>query len=197
MVNLAKIRKKAKKGVGAGAPARPAGEAPAATTPEMKLANFIASAGRQRFVPQAAPAAAEDEVELLTFLLGTERYAIEIDRIAQIIATRPATSVPNAPPGVIGIVSLRGSIVTLMDIRPRLRQPRGDMNGDPRIIVIQEAGGLAGFEVDRVLRPAKVSRAAIEPQPVVDPTEESGAIRGVIRGGDALTIVLDLGKLLQ
>ncbi len=195
MVDLAKIRKKAKKGVGAGAPARPAAEA-AAVTPAAKLEKFLAAAGGRRFVPQAPPAAPADEVELLAFLLGKERYAIEIDRVAQIIATRPVTAVPNAAPGVVGIVSLRGSIVTLIDIRSRLRQPPRSANGDARVIVIRDAGSLVGFEVDRVLRPAKVDRATIEPQPIVHPAEESEAIRGVIRGDDSLTIVLDLVKLL-
>ena len=85
--------------------------------------------------------------------------------------------------------------MTLLDIRTRLKQPPA--NGkDPRVIVIRDGASLAGFEVDRVLRPAKIERAAIEPQPVVAAAEESEFIRGVVRNEDALTIVLDLAKLL-
>src|SRR5438477_391882 len=94
-----------------------------------------------------------------------------------------------------GIFSLRGAIVTLLDIRSQLKQP--PPKGDQRIIVVHDGAGLAGFEVDRVLRPAKIDRSAIEPQPVVTPGEESDFIRGVVRNENALTIVLDLAKLLM
>ena len=85
--------------------------------------------------------------------------------------------------------------MTLLDIRSQLKQP--PPKGDQRIIVVHDGAGLAGFEVDRVLRPAKIDRSAIEPQPVVAPGEESDFIRGVVRNENALTIVLDLAKLLM
>ena len=135
-----------------------------------------------------------DEVELLTFILGAERYAIDLENVAEISEARPATRVPNAASNTVGIFSLRGAIVTLLDIRSQLKQP--PPKGDQRIIVVHDGGGLVGFEVDRVLRPAKIDRAAIEPQPVVAPGEESDFIRGVVRNENALTIVLDLAKLL-
>jgi len=198
MVDLAKIRRKAKKRGAPPAPPPVAAEGTGAPqSPEAKLQKFLAEAGTRRFIPRTAVESAAGEVELLTFLLGRERYAIEIGRVAQIVAARPVTSVPNAPRGVVGIFSLRGSIVTLIDIRSRLRQPPRSGNGDARVIVIDDDGTLIGFEVDRVLRPGRVARASIEPQPLVDPAEESEAIQGVIRSEDSLTIVLDLFKLLK
>ena len=203
MVDLAKIRKKAKKSVGAGSPAgtRPA-EGPAATpeapaaTPEKKLADFLAGAGKRRFETAPPIAASPNEIELLNFILGAERYAIDIDDIAEIINVRPATRVPNAERGIVGIISLRGSIVTLIDVRSKLKQPPRDPSKETRIIVVRDAGGLIGFEVDRVLRPSKIDQASIKPQPVVSPAEASEGIRGVVRGDGALTIVLDLSKVI-
>ncbi len=195
MVDLAKIRKKAKKGGGpAPSPAAEGG----GPTPEAKLQHFLADAGTKRpgFVTQTAVETAADQIELLTFTLGGEQYAIDIDRVAEIVTARPVTPVPNTNPLIVGIVSLRGAIVTLFDIRSKLRQPPRSAADDARIIVIHDGASLLGFEVDRVLRPMKVDRAAIEPQPVVHPLEESEAIRGVVRGPNALTIVLDLDKLL-
>jgi purine-binding chemotaxis protein CheW len=189
MVDLAKIRKKAKdkkKNV-------PAGFSP--PNPDEKLQKFLERAGSSRFAEEAVAPAAVDEVELLTFILGAERYAIDLEDVVEITDPHRATRVPNAAPNTVGIFSLRGSIVTLLDIRGRLKQPPANVN-DPRVIVIRDGASLAGFEVDRVLRPAKIERAAIEPQPVVAAAEESECIRGVVRSEDALTIVLDLAKLL-
>jgi purine-binding chemotaxis protein CheW len=199
MVDLAKIRKKAKQSVEAGAPARHEAAKAAATTlsPEQKLEAFLATVGQKRpGLVQGTVAAPQDEIELLTFTLGEERYAVEINDIAEIISAQTATRIPNADAGIVGVISVRGSIVTLVDVRTRLKQPPRDPSKDSRIIVVRHGAGLIGFEVDRVLRPQKIERAAIDPQPVVHADEESECIRGVIRGPNALTIVLDLSKLL-
>jgi len=190
MVNLAKIRKKAKE---RGQRAAGGGQA---IGPEEKLRRFLAEAGKQRFAPPAPVQTTSEEVELLTFILGSEQYAIDIENVAEIAAARPATRVPNADPGTVGIMSLRGSIVTLLDVRSRLKQPPGKTVKDRRVIVVREGGSLVGFEVDRVLRPAKIERATIEPQPVLNADQQNECIRGVIRRENALTIVLDLAKLL-
>ena len=190
MVDLAKIRKKAKEQ--RAAPPRP----PAAPTPDEKLQKFLAQAGSPRFAEEPVVPDVTDGIELLTFILGAERYAIDLEDVVEITDAHRTTRVPNSARGTVGIFSLRGSIVTLLDIRSKLKQPPG-ASKDSRIIVIRDGGSLAGFEVDRVVRPAKIERTLVEPQPVVAATEESDFIRGVVRGEDALTIVLDLGKLLN
>src|SRR5438128_3445411 len=154
MVDLAKIRKKAKKSVAAGFSPPDGDSLKAVATPEKKLADFLAEAGKRRFATAPPIAVSANEIELLNFILGGERYAIDIDDIAEIINVRPATRVPNAERGIVGIISLRGSIVTLIDVRSKLKQPPRDPSKETRIIVVRDAGGLIGFEVDRVLRPS-------------------------------------------
>jgi len=197
MVDLAKIRKKAKEKKSGAAGFSPSDGGPKAPTPDERLQKFLAVAGTQRFPEEAIVETAADEIELLTFILGAERYAIEIDDVVEISETRPATRVPNATQGTVGIFSLRGQIVTLLDIRSKLKQAPAKGIKDPRIVVVRDGSGLAGFEVDRVLRPSKIDRNAIEPQPVVAAIEESECVRGVIRGEESLTIVLDLAKLMS
>lgn len=188
MVDLAKIRKKAKEKRGAPPPS-------AGPTPGEKLQKFLAQAGTPRFAEEPVVPEAADGVELLTFILGAERYAIDLEDVVEIADPRRTTRVPNAAPGTVGIFSLRGAIVTLLDVRSKLKQPPAKVK-DPRLIVIRDGESLAAFEVDRVVRPAKIERELIEPQPVVAAAEESEFIRGVVRTEDALTIVLDLAKLL-
>src|SRR5262249_34199749 len=156
MVDLAKIRKKAKE-------KKPAGGPKSVVTPDEKLQRFLGELGKPRFPEEVAVQASVDEIELLVFLLGSERYAIDLDHVAEISDARPATRVPNAAANTVGIFSLRGSIVTLLDIRSKLNQPPAG-NGDRKIVVVHDGAGLAAFEVDRVLRPARIERAAIEPQ---------------------------------
>jgi purine-binding chemotaxis protein CheW len=222
MVDLAKIRKKAKgAGRASAAGSRESEQAPApapepaviaapepasAPTPDprpptpasAKLEQFKKIAGKRRegFIEQKAETASADQVELLSFIIAGEQYAVLIDHIVEIVTPRDATRVPNADPTIVGIISLRGTIVTIIDVRRKLGHPPSEVGNETRIIVAERGGETLGFEVDRVLRVLKVESAAIEPHPVVHSSELSEAVRGVFRYANALTILLDLDKLL-
>jgi purine-binding chemotaxis protein CheW len=226
MVDLVKIRKKAKRvlGVGSGeseqnpteAAAPPAAEiatpataepmptpaptphAPLPTPTTDKLEKFKATAGQRRegFFERELETTSADQVELLTFTIAGEQYAVSIDHLVEIITPRDATQVPNADPTIVGIISLRGTMVTVIDVRRKLGHPPAAGGNDARVIVVERGSEVLGFEVDRVLRVLKVDSAAVEPHPVVHSSELSEAVRGVFRHANALTILLDLDKLL-
>ncbi|HEX3067890.1 MAG TPA: chemotaxis protein CheW [Thermoanaerobaculia bacterium] len=163
-----------------------------------KLAQFRENVGKKRegFIEEEAASSAGDQVELLTFVLAGEQYAVSIDHIVEIVTPRPATHIPNADRSIVGIMSLRGTIVTVVDVRQKLGHPPKPGSSDTRTIVAERNGETLGFEVDRVLRVLKVGTSAIEPHPVVHASEQSEAVRGVFRHANALTILLDLDKLL-
>ena len=218
MVDLAKIRKKAKKGNAGVPPAEQAASPPPpppvhegggedATTPAgedagvpqvSKLDRFKAEAGSRRDIAITKAAERELQLELLTFAIAGEQYAIEIEKIVEIVTPRPITRIPNADTTVVGIISLRGTIVTLVDIRHMLRHSAAPEAGaDTRIVVIDIGKEIVGFVVDRVLRVVKIAPNEVEPHPVVHTTELEESIRGVFRASGALTILLDLDKLLD
>jgi purine-binding chemotaxis protein CheW len=174
----------------------------ATTTASRKLDRFKEEAGKRRAgimgeATAAATAVEGAQLELLTFVIAREQYAVEIETIVEIVTPRVVTRIPNSGAAIVGIISLRGTIVALMDVRRLLRQPEATSGIDSRIIVVERAGEMMGFEVDRVLRVTRVEAASVEPHPVVHASELSEAIRGVFRAGDALTILLDLDKLLD
>lgn len=198
MVNLVKARAKAKKsGAPKPPPANPAAEGGGAPPPQIdKLARFKEEAGKRRDITVVAePAPQTCQLHLLTFAIDGEQYAIEVERVVEIATARTLTRVPNAEPFVLGVMSLRGVVVTVVDVRTRLRHVR---NGSgPQVIVVTDEGGPIGFDVDRVLRPVQIAPGEVEPHPVVHTSEERQAIRGVFRLGKSLTILLDLDKLLD
>jgi len=215
MVDLVKIRKKAKSGAAPASGAevaavatipvateKPAAEAAAAplSVPETdKLARFKEQAGQRRAVAtRTEQTTTEQQLELLSFLVAGEQYALDIENIVEIVRPRPVTRIPNADPSVVGIISLRGTIVTLLDVRRKLKH--GTQNApteDTRVIVVDRGGETIGFEVDHVLRVVKIAAGALEPHPVVHTSELDDAIRGVFRLSGALTILLDFDKLLH
>jgi len=176
----------------------PAPHTPLPTPSSPKLEQFKSTAGQRRegFIERDAETTSADQVELLTFIIAGEQYAVSIEHLVEIITPREATQVPNADPTIVGIISLRGTMVTVIDVRRKLRHPPAAGGNDARVIVVERAGEVLGFEVDRVLRVLKVDSAAVEPHPVVHSSELSEAVRGVFRHANALTILLDLDKLL-
>jgi purine-binding chemotaxis protein CheW len=220
MVDLVKIRKKKAKqqeeaaaasqshpadgsvlpSAGGGDAAEPAGETPALRKPSNKLEQFKAEAGKRRAFDTAKTddTAPHNLLELLTFVIAGEHYAVDIERIVEIVTPRAVTRIPNADSSVVGIISLRGTIVTLVDVRRKLRhRESGPATADTRIVVIDFHREIVGFLVDRVLRVVKTAAEDIERHPVVHTTELDESVRGVFRAAGALTILLDLDKLLD
>lgn len=167
--------------------------------PSTKLDKFKAEAGKRRaFETTRTDAATQAQLELLTFLIAGEQYAVDIERIVEIVTPRAVTRIPNADSSVVGIISLRGTIVTLVDVRRKLRhREAGEATDATRIVVIDFHREIVGFIVDRVLRVVKTAAGDIERHPVVHATELDESVRGVFRAAGALTILLDLDKLLD
>jgi purine-binding chemotaxis protein CheW len=179
--------------------AQPPGSLAPAPDDRSKLDRFKQDAGKRRegFIAAETVADSGQLLEVLTFQIAGEHYALDIEHIVEIVQPRDATRVPNSDRSIVGIISLRGTIVTIVDVRQRLRHPPAPADGpDTRVIVVQFGGETIGFVVDRVLRVVKIDRGAIEPHPIVHSSEHSDAIRGVFRHANALTILLDFDKLL-
>ena len=207
MVNLAKLRKKAKDQKEK--PTEIAREIPVETPvpapvevrqekPVDKIAAYLAQAGSKREeIRRDETTQSSEQIELLTFVMAGEQYAIDIENVVEIVTPRPVTKIPNANASVVGILSLRGTIVILVDARGALGHPPATTVGpDARIVVVQQDSENIGFMVDRVLRVTKVEPHEIQPHPVVHSSEHDEAVRGVFRHGSALTIVLDFSKLI-
>ena len=99
-------------------------------------------------------------------------------------------SIPNADPSIVGIISLRGTIVTLLDARRKLRHPPAAAPGiDTRINVLEHHGETVGFEVDRVLRVVKTDSGAMN---IAIPGDPSGieVNRYVVSKGEEQSLVI-------
>jgi purine-binding chemotaxis protein CheW len=178
----------------AGVPASPS---PAAHN---KLEEFKRTANQLQTTARATSTEAQGDglLELLLFAIAGEQYALPIEKIIEIISPRNATRVPNADDTVVGIISLRGTIVSILDIRRKLGHASlAATTDESRIIVVESDGETAGFLVDRVLRVVRVEPSEVESHPVVTSSEQSEFIRGVFQHAQKLSILLDLERLLR
>ncbi len=135
--------------------------------------------------------------EYLAFLLAGEAYAVQIGFIAEILKPLPITEVPRAPSNVIGVMSVRGRLVTVLDLRRRLRLTESPMDRRTRILLADVGGDeQIGLLVDEVQQVYRLSEAEVESANALG-GDQPAHIAGIGRPGDALLILLDLRPILM
>ena len=140
------------------------------------------------------------QLELLAFDLGTETYALDILRLRGIVTRRPATEVPRAPAYLLGVISLRGQIVPLIDLRLRLGLPGSPQTRATRILVVEQAGESFGLLVDSVRQVVRLRDDELEARPPALAGRESDFIAGSARprtGGMLILLGIDAVLKLQ
>lgn len=131
-------------------------------------------------------------LEFLCFRVSDEIYGINIMDIKEIIKPREVTEVPRAPAFVSGILSLRGTIIPIIDMRVRLDLAREEPTGKERIVVIKSNNSLSGLLVDEVTQVVQVQLDAVEAAPTVLDGIDRDFISGLCRSGGQLIIILNL-----
>lgn len=134
--------------------------------------------------------------EYLAFMLGPEAFAIMIGNIVEILKPLPITEVPRADPEVVGVMSVRGRLVTVVDLKRRFRLARTfTMDKKSRILLVDAAGEQIGLLVDEVLQVYRLAESEIEPPNVLG-TEQPPHVVGIGRPpGGAVLLLLDLAPL--
>ncbi len=135
------------------------------------------------------------EVEMLSFRLGGEEYALMVDDVKEVLKNRELTQVPNAPEYILGVTALRGPILAVIDLSKRLGLPPAVRDEKSRILVVSSNDEDTGIVVDRVTGVVRIHPEDIRPVPE---TIERGSeyLRGIVRKNDRLYILLDREKAL-
>jgi purine-binding chemotaxis protein CheW len=135
-------------------------------------------------------------VEYLAFSIAGELYAVRIVFVAEILKPLPITEVPRAPPNVIGVMSVRGRLVTVIDLRRRLRMPEPPLDGHTRILLTDIGQGeQIGLLVDRVNQVYRLAEHEIEPADVLG-GDQPAHIAGIGRPEGAILILLNLTPIV-
>jgi purine-binding chemotaxis protein CheW len=127
---------------------------------------------------RARAAEAVGSVRVLTFALGSERYALPLADLAGLLPLAGCTPVPGAPPELAGVMNARGTIRSVVDLGRLLGLPGRDAVGAGYVLLLRRAGGEAALRVDAVDRIAVVS-----PAELAAPAEAgSGAAVRLVKG---------------
>lgn len=139
-----------------------------------------------------------DVQELLCFKVATEEYALNIMDIKEIIKPREVTEVPRVPSFVSGVLSLRGIIIPVFNMRVRLGLVGGTSSGKERIIVVKTGeNGFCGILVDEVIQVVRIDSKDLEPPPTVLEGIDRDFVNGIGRFSGRMLILLNMEKILD
>jgi purine-binding chemotaxis protein CheW len=139
----------------------------------------------------------DDNLRWVTFRLENEKYGINVMQVQEVLRVTEIAPVPGAPIYVLGIINLRGNVVTVIDTRSRFGLVPAEMDDATRIVIIEVEEQVVGILVDSVAEVVDLKASDIETAPNVGTEESAKFIQGVASHDEELLILVDLNKLLS
>lgn len=132
----------------------------------------------------------------LAFSLGQEHYAIPLLAVKEVIAMPDFTPVPYTPPHFLGIINLRGQVISVIDMRLKFGI-KAEKTHESAVIICDFNSVSVGIVVNSVNSVLSLNEEAISPTPEIESTKKTDHIIGVTKQGPKLVILLDIAKALD
>ncbi|MFM2092636.1 MAG: Chemotaxis protein CheW [Planctomycetota bacterium] len=131
-----------------------------------------------------------------TFRVGGEWFGVDVLKVQEVLAALRRTAIPQAPPYVLGLINVRGSIVTAISVKNRLGFPEQGYAEDHLHIVMDGAQGLVSLVVDEIGDVLDIEPSAVAERPptLTGPLRE--LVTGVLRREGGLVTLLDAERLI-
>ncbi|TXH96302.1 MAG: chemotaxis protein CheW [Rheinheimera sp.] len=153
------------------------------------MSNLLAQSGKGKETT-------DQVLQWVTFKLQEETYGINVMQVQEVLRYTDIAPVPGAPMYVLGIINLRGNVVTVIDTRARFGLPPSDVTENSRIVIIEADKQVIGILVDSVAEVVYLRASEIDTAPNVGTDESAKFIQGVSNRDGELLILVDLNKLL-
>lgn len=142
-----------------------------------------------------------ESLDYVTVMIGDQILGLPIGRVHDVFITNRITLVPRAPSEIVGLLNLRGRIVTAICLRRRLGRPvtlRQDREGKTELVAvgIDHGGEAYALIVDAVGEVMRLDQSTFEPTPVHLDRKWAALATGVHRLEDRLLVVLDVDAIL-
>lgn len=148
-------------------------------------------------VEEEASEVVHEELELLTFNLAEEEYSVDIGMIQEITKVTEITRIPRIQSYIKGIITLRGNVIPVFDMRARLGLAPFVKGPRNRFIICTTEKGMVAMLVDRVNDVVRLARHNLEAPPAGVAAIDEGFIKNIARIEDRLLILLDIEKTLR
>jgi purine-binding chemotaxis protein CheW len=136
----------------------------------------------------------------LVFHLGEEEFAIQVQKVREIMGVQDITQVPQTPPHVKGVINLRGKVIPVIDLRLKFTMPALEYTHRTCIVVVQVAGQhgsvLMGVVVDGVAEVLQVAAGDVEDTPSFGQDVSVPYVMGLAKIKGKVKILLDIDQVM-
>ena len=134
--------------------------------------------------------------ELISFLIGTQEFCVDIMSVREIRGWTPATPLPHSPGYVRGVINLRGAVLSIVDLAARLGFPPTEPSARAVIIVAQVGHQVVGLLVDAVTGILTVTADTVQPTPDVASDMARSFVTGVLAVEGRMISLITLDHVL-
>jgi len=139
--------------------------------------------------------------QLLTFTLDDETFAVEINRVREVLEYKGATKVPRVPDFMRGVINLRGNVVPVVDLRIKFGMGETQRSVNSCVIITEvDVDGdkvVLGALADAVQEVFDLDADKIEPAPKIGARLDTTFIQGMGKHNDQFVIILDIDKIFS
>lgn len=140
---------------------------------------------------------ASNQERFIEFSLGEEDYAIPLLMVKEVISIPETTPIPKAPKHFIGLMNLRGQVISIVDLRTKLNiKPNAEEN-DSAIIIVDFNNVNVGIVVDAINKVLAFSKSELQEMPELQSQVKADYILGIYKKEEGLTVLLDIAKCLD
>jgi purine-binding chemotaxis protein CheW len=132
----------------------------------------------------------------IEFSLGKEDYAIPLLMVREVISMPDTTPIPKSPPHFLGIMNLRGQVISVVDLRKKLKVEAKE-DKEEAVIIVDIGGMNIGIVVDSINKVLAFSSDEVSEMPEIEHQINTHFIFGVYKKEKSLTVLLDIAKVLD
>lgn len=138
-----------------------------------------------------------EATKLVTFRLGDDLFAADIFSVERVLRYQAPTAVPDMPGWVEGVIEYQSRVVPVVNMRRRFELEDLPVRPETRILVLNGAGEWIGAVVDAVVEVTGFEAAQFQPPPKFFRGLAGEYLKGTVRLGEKLVVVLDVERLLS
>ena len=133
----------------------------------------------------------------LVFSLGSEEYSVSLLSIKEVIEIPDITPLPHVPPYYLGIMNLRGQVISIIDLNHKLKGKQQEQGKKNAVIILDFAEFCLGILVQSVNRVMSIANDEVRDRPMMETTENLDYIQGVVHRDKKMVMLLDAHKALN
>lgn len=139
----------------------------------------------------------KDLREYLSLRVDDEIYGVDVTTIMEVIRVPEIAPVAGSSKDILGIINLRGKIITILDLRRVFGVHESESTKDTRIVIIQSQDSLVGLLVDSVIEVLKIDKDDIEQAPTVSENNVAQLFDGIYSRDDKFVIIFNALKMIE